>query len=411
MNTIRSESWNRLVDRIYEAATDATQWPDVLGAAADAIGAKSAVLRTVAMGPDRDVHATYHHNMHEPLQQAYEGGLVQNDPYLEVLNRVPVGRIVTNDNMIDLDAMRHTEFYRHYMRPLDNHYIVGGILERDEDGAMSLFGLHRHSKAEPFSGEILDALQSLAPHFRRALWLQRLMEHNVQRAEAAESALEGIGVATFLVDSTGRLVHANSRAEWLLREDRRFRLSNGQVLAAAARCSGAFKPLLSLLPPDELHGSAPGRPLLLPAMEDQTEHLAAQVAPAPDAAGTRPGNTAIYVGNLDETGVLDVGLLRQLYNLTPTEGKLAIALGRGRALGQIARDWSLSRETLRTHLKRVLSKTGTSRQTQLVRLICGRPWRPVPAEAVNRSHGHPSGPPLANRDEDEAELLHGSGTK
>lgn len=63
-----------------------------------------------------------------------------------------------------------------------------------------------------------------------------------------------------------------------------------------------------------------------------------------------------------------------LYGLTNAEARLACALSQGEALGELSRRWDISRETLRTHLKRVLGKTGTSRQSELVRLLTGKPW-------------------------------------
>ncbi|MBA1146900.1 helix-turn-helix transcriptional regulator [Ectothiorhodospiraceae bacterium WFHF3C12] len=374
MRQLDVEKWSRIVGMLYEASADAAHWPEVLCCIAHTFGAKSAVLRTVRTGPHRDVHATYHYNMHDPLQQDYEGGLVQEDPYLEVLDRVPTGRMVTNDNMIDLEALRHTEFYRSYMCPLDNHFIVGGILERHEDEACSLIGLHRHSNAARFDNQVLAALQTLAPHLRRALWLQRTMQRSAQRAAAAEAALDGIGVACFLLDDTGRLTHTNGVGEALIRDDTRFRLSGGRLLAAAPQCGGGHEPLIELLSRPDMHPLTSNQPLLLRSPDNHGPHLVAISAPAQGAVSGSRADTAVYVGNLDETGVLDASLLRELYGLTPAEANLAIGLGRGSELAQIADDWAVSRETLRTHLKRVLAKTGTSRQVELIRLICGKPW-------------------------------------
>lgn len=373
MTAVRTDAWNRLVDGLYEAATAPEHWSGVLRRFAETFGAKSAVLRTVEMGHDRDVHATHHHNMYEPLQQAYHDGLVQQDPYLEVLQRIPPGRVVTNDNMIDLEAVRRTDFYHHYMRPLDNHYIVGGVLERHDSGAMSLIGLHRHSNAAPFDADTTAALRTLVPHLQRALWLQRTMEHQLHRARSAEAALDGIGVACFLLDRHGRLAHANQDAETLLREDPRFRLADGYLLAAG-QGRGTSQSSTELLVNADKAPQVSARVMLLRSPDGRAPHLAALSAPVPAGANVASARLAIYVGDLDRTGVLDAGLMRQLYRLTAAEARLAVALGRGRELGDLARDWSVSRETLRTHLKRLLAKTGTTRQAELVRLLCGASW-------------------------------------
>jgi len=71
-----------------------------------------------------------------------------------------------------------------------------------------------------------------------------------------------------------------------------------------------------------------------------------------------------------ETGTQGNGnVLRQVFGFTPTESKLGILLMNGQSLEDAADALHITIATARTHLKRLLSKTGTSRQTELVRLL------------------------------------------
>lgn len=58
-------------------------------------------------------------------------------------------------------------------------------------------------------------------------------------------------------------------------------------------------------------------------------------------------------------------LLRAMFGLTPAEARVARSIGEGEAIGSIAKKAALSRETIRTQLASVLSKTGTRRQIDL----------------------------------------------
>lgn len=63
--------------------------------------------------------------------------------------------------------------------------------------------------------------------------------------------------------------------------------------------------------------------------------------------------------------------LRELYGLTKAEAGVAVALAGGSDLHQIAARSKRSVETVRSHLRRVFDKTGTTRQVDLVRVIVG----------------------------------------
>ena len=63
------------------------------------------------------------------------------------------------------------------------------------------------------------------------------------------------------------------------------------------------------------------------------------------------------------------GLLRATYGCTAREATLAGALTDGCTLAEAATTLGISIHTARTHLKRVFRKTGTSRQTELLRLV------------------------------------------
>ncbi len=61
--------------------------------------------------------------------------------------------------------------------------------------------------------------------------------------------------------------------------------------------------------------------------------------------------------------------LGQIYGLTPAEAEVVQLLAKGLPLDEIAADRGISLNTVRSHLKHVFSKTGTSRQGELLGLV------------------------------------------
>jgi DNA-binding CsgD family transcriptional regulator len=62
-------------------------------------------------------------------------------------------------------------------------------------------------------------------------------------------------------------------------------------------------------------------------------------------------------------------VLADIFNLTPTEAHIAVAIASGRRLPEIAADRGIRIETVRTHSKRVFAKTRTRGQVELTALL------------------------------------------
>lgn len=61
--------------------------------------------------------------------------------------------------------------------------------------------------------------------------------------------------------------------------------------------------------------------------------------------------------------------LQRMRGLTPCEARVAARFAQGASIPLVARDLRVSVETIRTHLKRVYQKLGTTRQAELVHLL------------------------------------------
>ena len=82
--------------------------------------------------------------------------------------------------------------------------------------------------------------------------------------------------------------------------------------------------------------------------------------------GERP---AVLLFIRDPEAPIELARLRDLFGLTRTEAAIAAALARGQSVDDIAMDMGIGIGTARTHLKRILAKTGMHRQAQLVGLL------------------------------------------
>ena len=65
--------------------------------------------------------------------------------------------------------------------------------------------------------------------------------------------------------------------------------------------------------------------------------------------------------------------LRSLFALTPAEARVACHLV-GETVDEIAEALHVGVATVRSHVQHLLAKTGTRRQSELVRLLVSGPW-------------------------------------
>ncbi len=78
----------------------------------------------------------------------------------------------------------------------------------------------------------------------------------------------------------------------------------------------------------------------------------------------------------------DTGRMQQLFGLTPAEAAVAAALAQGRSTAAIAQQLGVQPNTVLAHVKKLLTKTSTQGQVQLVSLLLRSVAMAAPAAAA-----------------------------
>ena len=107
----------------------------------------------------------------------------------------------------------------------------------------------------------------------------------------------------------------------------------------------------------------------------QLRPLSVLVAPltGKGARQGRRGAAVLYVRDPELPQTTSAAVLADVYGLTASEAKLLQALIQGKRLEDMARDFKVSINTLRTHLKNIFRKTDTKRQSELLSLVLSGP--------------------------------------
>lgn len=371
------DTFSVLLESVYESATDLDHWSVFLRGLAGALNAKSGMFRVIDERGPR-IRANVHYNLDPELQKAHREYFVRRDIFIEALRDKPAGFIAPGEVALEHRALRRTEFFADYMQPQDSHHVCGGIAMRNDEFTIK-FGLQRDRATGPFSNDDAAFIRRFVPHIQRAARLGHLLELADQQQATAEHALESLGVGIILLDDARRILHANSKAETVLERQCGVTSLDGRLAAAQAEDAVRLRDLLAVALARARIDAPPIPETILLTPADGEPQLLLVACPVPPTRGTYEGpwpraSVALFVSNLAAAGLLNHEILITLYGLTESEARLACALSRGHDIAGLAEDWGLARETLRTHLKRALHKTGTHRQAELVRLLAGTPW-------------------------------------
>ncbi len=214
------------------------------------------------------------------------------------------------------------------------------------------------------------ALERLVP---QVLDLARQRELERTRDSAIRSALDRLEVGVVLLDEAGKVAQINRAAAEVLGPEAPLRAEVGDALAAAdpdvqrelcrmvARMVGAsHDPSMRAsehleLPRPAMH---PLRLLLVPLQGE----------------GRSSGRAcALFVSDREVGVELPEEVVRRHYGLTAAEARVVARLLRGLDIDGVADELKVTRETVRSHLKRVYGKVGTTRQSELVALVLRGP--------------------------------------
>jgi DNA-binding CsgD family transcriptional regulator len=183
-------------------------------------------------------------------------------------------------------------------------------------------------------------------------------------AAAATAALDQLDQGVALIDGVCRVSFANQQAQAICGESDGLALEGDRLVATsspvAISLNSALKDAISEGRTSSLRveRSAGRRPLSL------------QITPLRSGVEGKEGDGAlVLISDSHQRAIPPKERLMTLYRLTPAEAGVAQLLLRGRDLATAALDLGISVETVRTHVRRILGKTGARRQSDLMLLL------------------------------------------
>lgn len=166
--TLTSSRVLDVLDGIYTAATSPAAWDEALTGLADAFGADDAALGTLTptgiawmVSPRTD-----------PSWMArYAPFHAENLVWHHIVSS-PVGRVVTDDMVVSPVQRARSSYYNEWAQPQGYHHKLGSLI-RQEDGRQTVLTLPGR---RAFGSEAVQALERLAPHIARAVWLNERLQ-------------------------------------------------------------------------------------------------------------------------------------------------------------------------------------------------------------------------------------------
>jgi DNA-binding CsgD family transcriptional regulator len=311
------------------------------------------------------------------FQTDYESHYQFKDPAKEGFSSIPVGDWWVDTHQLGPARMKSSEFHQEFLRPYDMSSFMTSPVFRSPDTEVAL-GLLRARSAGVFTRESVVAIQPYIPHIRRAALLREQMGQLTATAELTQTLLEHLTFGVAIIDDRLRVLSLNNRGRlWLTALGPPSRWQHrlpGSTFSFEHMIREACKPHN----PAPVQGAmlrvpkrAPCKLMVLPLAATHRFSLGWQ----------RPAALAIFSELSPSTRLLPI-VLRELYDLSRSEARLALCLAGGARLWEVAAKLHITRETTRTTLKIVFRKTGTNSQAQLVRLLSvltaiDTPLRPV----------------------------------
>lgn len=361
-----------LIGDIYDVALDPALWPHVLEGSAGFVGGTASAL--FLKDSVRKTHNTIHAWGYDPdYTRIYIEKYGQFDPFATAQIFFDIGEPISLADIMPHSEHRKSRFYKEWVQP--QHWIdaIAATLERSAT-TYAAFSVIRHENDGIVDEKARRRMKLIVPHVRRAVLIGKIIDLHKVEAAALADTLDGLATAIFLADASGRIIHANAAGHAMLAEGAVVRGSRGKLVAADAVAGRALHDILMNAESGDAAIGTTG--IAVPLSSRDGERYVAHVLPLTCGARRKAGIAysvvaAVFVHKAAIDLPHPLEAIASTFKLTPAEMRVLLMVVQLGGVPDIAPVLGVSEETVKTHLKRVFSKTNTSRQADLVKLIAG----------------------------------------
>jgi DNA-binding CsgD family transcriptional regulator/PAS domain-containing protein len=238
---------------------------------------------------------------------------------------------------------------------------------------------------QPPDKHLLYIVQSIAEQLGRVLERQQGHEQQRQavaisdalnlatiRSEALEATLNAFTSGVYLTDRHGRIICMNRAAERQVSTSNAIRVANNHLAPIDRMAKLALARAIGGVIDDEADLPTSGFTIALPG--EDNAGLIATILPLArgkrqDSCGAFAGMVAIFVQDPVVMPPFPGEAFAKLYGLTGSELRVLLAMAPGLSVKEAAEMLGIGENTAKSHLQHIHSKTGTSKQTELVHLF------------------------------------------
>lgn len=307
------------------------------------------------------------------FRELYRAHYAGQNVWLHAKHLFEPAQVFTGAELVANWELVRTEFYRHWLRPQRAfHCLIGGVSRYGEE-VRCLIAL-RPLERSAFDARDKHRLVSLLPHLQCACELAAEFAASRRERDLLKATMRTLPEAVFVVDGKRRPVLLNRAAERLLAQNAGLVLMHGVLAAISDEGTGELRRLIAAaIGCQDKHAGELDNEIAIGGPSDHP-HLILRIAPIrcsdTDCAGPQKPLVAVLAHQVEPAQ--SARRLCEFYQMTPAEARLTALIVSGHSLLAAAAELHISKNTARTHMKRIYMKTETHRQVDLVRL-CAEP--------------------------------------
>lgn len=349
-----------LLDLVYEAAAMPDLWPVVLDRMAVIAGGTGTFLITT---DPRTLRWTSSDSVKQLGFDFLAGRWHERNPRMErlVINRH--SGFMREIDMFTPDEIEHDPTFRDLLRPRGFGWAAGLVVQVPSDDMLA-FIIERRFVDGPVGSDAIIELNNLRPHLARAAMMSARLR--LERAKGMAESLAQMGLPSAVLLGDGKVISTSSSFDQL--GPQIVSTAFGGIALVNVGANDLLTKAIEGLGAASIQNGA--RSIAVPADESGGAlivHLIPVRRSAHDVFG--PAMGILVVAPLGCSPTISTDLLNGLFDLSPAETRAAQGLLEGRSIDELAVACGLSRETIRSQVKAVLAKTGTSRQADLMALL------------------------------------------